>query len=103
LPNSKRLRIAGPALRDLEAIAEFTEEKWGARQKSQYLDAIREKFEEILQTPGLGAPRDYVRPGLRACPAGAHMIYYRETATAVDVLRVLHQQIDPDAQFSSLG
>jgi len=72
LPNSKRLRIAGPALRDLEAIAEFTEEKWGARQKSQYLDAIREKFEEILQTPGLGAPRDYVRPGLRACPAGAY-------------------------------
>ncbi|WP_220124964.1 type II toxin-antitoxin system RelE/ParE family toxin [Roseovarius sp. TE539] len=35
-----------------------------------------------------------VAPGLRRALAGAHVVFFREDAAAVTVIRVLHQRMD---------
>jgi len=95
LPNSKKLRISGPARRDLERIGEYTRAEWGAAQRRKYLGQIKNGFRALRDTPGIGARRDDILEGLRALPVRKHVIFYRETATELTIVRVLHENMDP--------
>lgn len=95
MPKSNRLRISGPAKRDLADIGAYTLREWGAAQKKNYLGQIRERFAALRQAPGLGAPREDIADGLRVHPVGKHVIYYRESGNTVAVLRILHESMDP--------
>jgi toxin ParE1/3/4 len=46
--------------------------------------------------PGQTASRraDEIAPGLRRALAGGHVVFFREDAAAVTVVRVLHQSMD---------
>lgn len=91
---SRRLRVSGPARADLAGIGDYTGRVWGIAQKNRYLGAIGDRFRTLLQTPGLGAPRDDISRGLRALVAERHVIFYRETETEVRIVRVLHANMD---------
>ena len=95
MPGSRKLRLSGPARRDLQAIGAYTLREWGAAQKRKYLRRIRDRLEALRDMPGIGTPRDDVDTGLRASPAERHIIFYRETKTTVTIVRVLHQSMDP--------
>ncbi len=97
MPSSdpKPLRLSGPARRDLAQIAAHTEEQWGTAQKRQYLDRIKEKLALLRQTPAIGAPRDHIAKGLRALPAGRHLVFYRDQPDGIEIVRILHQNQDP--------
>ncbi len=95
LPSSKPLRLSDPARRDLAQIATLTGQKWGARQKKKYLDQIKEKLGLLRGRPGMGAPWDDIAKDLRACPAGRHLIFYREGTKTIDIVRILHESQDP--------
>lgn len=99
MPRSKRLRVSGPAKRDLSDIGAYTLREWGAAQKKKYLGQIRARFAALRESPGVGAARDEIAGGLRSCRAGRHVIYYRETGSELVVLRVLHESMDPVLQF----
>ncbi len=100
MPKSKKLRLSGPAKKDLGRIGEFTRREWGAAQKRKYLGQIRDRLKAIRATPGLGAPRDDIDKGLRARPARKHVIYYRETKTELVIVRILHENMDPGQRLS---
>jgi toxin ParE1/3/4 len=55
------------------------------------------RVEEIRDYPDAGAPRDHVRPGLRAVIKHNYVAYYHVTSTEIVVLRVLHGSRDIDA------
>ena len=95
MPRSNRLRVSGPAKRDLADIGSYTLREWGAAQKKKYLGQIRERFAALRETPGAGAARDEIARGLRSCRAGRHVIYYRNTRSELVVLRILHESMDP--------
>ncbi|WP_368072138.1 type II toxin-antitoxin system RelE/ParE family toxin [Actinomyces sp. oral taxon 175] len=40
--------------------------------------------------------RDEVRPGYRSRAVGSHVVFYVISDGGVDVIRVLHQRMDPD-------
>ncbi len=96
MPSSKKLRVSGPAKRDLERIGEYTRAKWGAAQRRKYLGQPKDGFKALRDTPGIGAQRDDIHKGLRAHPVGKHVIFYRETKTELTIVRVLHESINPD-------
>ncbi len=94
MPNSKTLRISGPAKRDLERIGEYTRREWGAAQRRKYLGQIKDGFKAVWDTPGIGTRRDDIHAGLRAHPVRKHVIFYRETKAELTIVRGLHESMN---------
>ena len=43
----------------------------------------------------MGVRRDEIAEGLRACPVRRHVVFYRDRPDRVDVVRILHERMDP--------
>ncbi len=99
MPSSKKLRVSGPATRDLERIGEYTRAKWGAAQRRKYLGQLKDGFKALRDTPGIGARRDDIHKGLRAHPRGKHVVFYRKTKTELTIVRVLHGSMCPELRL----
>ncbi len=95
MPASRRIRLSGPAQRDLAGIGAYTLDHWGAVQKRTYLDLIKQALRTVRDMPGLGAARDDIAQGLRCHAVGRHVIFYREIESDLVVVRILHQSMDP--------
>jgi len=84
------------ALDDLREIAAFTVQRWGKLQKDRYLRFLDAGFHLIGANPSIGKACDDLAPGYRSLPRGRHMIFYRQVAAAVEIVRVLHREMDPE-------
>lgn len=82
-----RLRPAAEA--DLEAIVFYI-----ARRNPQaawrWHDTVQECCKQLGEMPGLGTPRDDVRPGLRLFPIGNYLTLYEVKQGVAEMIRVLH-------------
>jgi toxin ParE1/3/4 len=76
-------RFRPKARADIEGIWHYTVRTWGGPQARRYLAAIR----------------DELWPGLRAFPSGKHVVYYLVASYGVDVVRVLHERMDPPSHL----
>ena len=88
-------RLTPAAQRDLSSIWDFTEERWDIGQAETYLVEIRAAIERIAADPFRGRNCDQVRDGYRRYSIGSHLIYYVASSDRVDVIRILHQSMDP--------
>jgi toxin ParE1/3/4 len=91
--NSYRLTPA--AQRDLSDIWDFTQEHWDGVQAETYISELRAAVERIAEDPDRGRACDDIREGYRRYRIGSHLIFYRVAADGVDVIRILHQRMDP--------
>lgn len=89
-----RYRLTPAAQRDLSSIWD-TEERWGVRQAETYINEIRAAVERIAEDPRRGRQCDEIREGYRRYGIGSHLLFYVESAVGVDVVRILHQRMDP--------
>lgn len=94
--NARRIILAPRARSDLDEIAAFTKKKWGHPQKNEYLNNLINTIEELRNSPALGRTRDEVRSGLLSFPNGRHIIFYRYNNERLEVIRILHQAMEPD-------
>ena len=92
-------RLTPAAVRDLSSIWEDTEERWDAQQAETYLAEIRAAIERVAQRPERGRSCDDVREGYLRYAIGNHVIFYIANSHAVDVIRILHQRMDPTRHF----
>ena len=88
-------RLTPAAVADLSSIWDFTESRWDPRQAETYVSEIRAAIERIAADPERGRRRDEIREGYRCYSIGSHRIYYLTNAKTVDVIRILHQRMDP--------
>ena len=86
--------VSDAAKRDLQDIARYTEQTWGSAQRLRYVDAIKKRFALLRERPTAGSSREEIRPGYRSIPSDRHVIFYRVTEDTVEVLRVLHGNMD---------
>ncbi|MBC9868540.1 MAG: type II toxin-antitoxin system RelE/ParE family toxin [Opitutae bacterium] len=82
------------AIQDLNEIADFTLDTWGSEQEDIYLELLEKAFIAISKNPTLGRFYDEVYSGLRRHLAGRHIILYRVSDNAVEIVRVLHHSMD---------
>ena len=82
-------------MRDLARIDAHTEREWGAKQRRQYLAEIKGKLKLLRDMPGMGVRRDDISNGLRAHPVRHHLVFYRDKPERVEIVRILHQSMDP--------
>ncbi|MGQ2943961.1 MAG: type II toxin-antitoxin system RelE/ParE family toxin [Blastomonas fulva] len=74
---------------DIEAIWDYSAERWGESQADLYTDEIVQACEGFASGSRPGKPVD-VRPGLFKYRVSSHVIYFRNTSSRIVVIRVLH-------------
>lgn len=89
----KPYRLSPLAEQDLESIWLYTFERWSAGQADVYVRALVEAFEGLAAGARYGHPVE-VRKGYLKAFAGSHVVYYKDHAGHLDVIRVLHQRQD---------
>jgi toxin ParE1/3/4 len=91
---SGRYRITPRAAADLRAIARYTVQTWGYKQRDIYLSAIDRRFSWLAENPSLGKPRPEVGDGYYSYPEGSHVIFYLMSEDGIDIIGVPHQRMD---------
>ena len=89
----KRHRTIPPAEADLDAITEYYSAHSPAA-GSRLLDAIFAKCRQLANQPRQGTPRPDFGAGVRSVVVQQYLLFFRATATGIDVLRVLHGSRD---------
>ena len=88
-------RLTTAAQQDLSSIWDFTQERWDIRQAETYITEIRAAIERIAEDPHRGRDCSEMRQGYRRYSIGSQLVFYVERADGVDVIRILHQRMDP--------
>lgn len=90
----KRLYLSAETRQDLAGIWFYSFETWGQDQADRYSAALHALFGRIVAGSVASRPAESTRPDLRKVPIGRHMVFFRESADAVEVVRVLHEKMD---------
>ncbi|MFT3899789.1 MAG: type II toxin-antitoxin system RelE/ParE family toxin [Gordonia sp. (in: high G+C Gram-positive bacteria)] len=88
-------RLTPAAQDDLSSIWDYTRDHWDVHQAEVYVSEIRAAVERIAEDPERGRTCDTVRQGYRRYAVGSHLIYYVARVVGIDVIRILHQRMDP--------
>lgn len=83
----------------MEAVWLYSLSEWGAEQADRYIDDLTTVFRFLADTPKAGAPCDNIRAGYRKYPVIRHVMYYRETAYGIEIIRVLHDRMLASRHF----
>ena len=92
-------RLSAKALNDLKSIGRFTLKTWGREQRDLYLSKLDDSFRLLADQPFLGTPRHDIREGYRVHHVGLHLIFYRQQSTHIDIIRILHDQMDVETRL----
>ena len=87
-------RLAPTAERDMEQIWRTTVTVWGIDQADRYTDKLIATFEKLAGAPDRAHACDHIRIGYRRRNVERHAIYFRKTATGIDIMRILHDRMD---------
>jgi toxin ParE1/3/4 len=90
-----KLQYTRAAERDLDGIALYTRREWGKAQEVKYLGELERCCKSLASNPQIGRRCDDVRAGLRRMEQGQHVIFYREYAGGILMVRVLHRAMLP--------
>lgn len=90
----KQLRLSRRARKHLADIAEYTASTWNADQARLYMSKLDDTVFMLRQMPYAGTKRGEVKRGYRAFPSGEHMIFYRLRSDVLEVVGILHRQMD---------
>lgn len=88
-------RLSRLAEHDLNNIADYTTDAWGADQADTYLSNLVECFVRIARMPDLGRAADSVHPGFRRIEQGKHVIFHKPRKSGIFISRILHQNMLP--------
>ena len=91
-----RIVISSAAEADLANIFNYTLTNWGESQAEAYLDALTARFAWLSANRSLWRERNDLQPGLYSHLEGRHLIFYREAENRLQIIRVLHQRMDPE-------
>lgn len=82
------------AVADLHAVARYTAERWGIKQRNTYLKKLERRFEWLAENPLCGRLRDDIEQGYYCYPEGAHVVFYTIQETSIDIIGIPHKAMD---------
>ncbi len=96
---TRKIRKQALAESDLTGIWEYTFGKWGEAKADKYLDELEAGIALLARDAELGSSRDRIRKGYRVLFVNRHAVYYTVTPEAIQIVRVLHGQMDPEQRL----
>ena len=110
-----RFRISGPTREDLAHILAISEERWGEARRIRYAELLAAAMRSISRAPEGPATRDridlstgvrsfHVRhaPGVRRVKDPVHVIFFRVSKDAIEIVRVLHERMEPSLHIAAV-
>ena len=98
---AKKLVLSPASKEDLKEIYRYGNEKWGKNQSSAYLDDLKERMWSLIFIPLIGKERHDLLLDVRSVPFKSHVLFYRVTQDAVEIIRVLHGRQDPNNHINT--
>lgn len=89
-----RLFIRKEAYLDLENIWSYTLETWSLQQADKYYNDIIDAMNLLCEEPSIGKSADHLRNGYKSFKINAHVIFYITSNSELDIIRILHSQMD---------
>ncbi len=93
-------RVTPRARDDLKSIGRYTEQKWGKLPRNKYLKQLELRFKWIAENSLLGRNRFDICEGVYSFPQAEHVVFYRFRLEVVEIIGVLHQEMDVLNYFS---
>ena len=90
----KRLDVLPEAEADLRGIWIYTFQTWGEAQADKYLDDLDTRMVGLATGATASRRAEEVAPGFRRALAGSHVVFFREDAAAVTVVRGVYRGVD---------
>ena len=90
----RRLVLTKLAQRDIRGIRMYTRGEWGTEQALAYEATLDMAMRQLLDFPLMGRALDAPGTTLRQRRVDQHVIYYRVTDDAIEVVRILHVRMD---------
>ena len=91
---AKRFNLTPRALQDLRSIWRYTLDVWGESQADRYLSEIYERIHWLTEHSQMGTQRPDIGEGYYCFPQGSHLVFYLCSEDAIDVIGILHKQMD---------
>ena len=85
---------------DLEDIWFYTVQEWSIEQAIKYIDDLGNAFQLLADSPLLCRERNELTPPVRIHHFKYHLIVYISRPDSIDIVRVLHENMDYKAQLS---
>lgn len=95
MPRSGCYRLSPRAQADLEEIWLYTFQTWSQEQSDNYVSGFVAAFDGLASGAKDGRPVK-IRDGYFKYAVGSHLVFYKRSRNGIDVIRVLHQRVDPD-------
>ena len=89
-----RYRISEKAIKDLDNIWFYKFNKWSREQADRYHNLIIQEIEYVVDNYNLCQKKDYIRLGYRMTKVKYHLIFLRRTDDIIEVIRILHENMD---------
>ena len=89
-----KFTLSEDALNDLRRVGRYTQKEYGVEQRKNYLAQLDKRFVQLSKSPHLGRERPEIKPGFKSIVEGKHVIFYRVKDTNIEILRVLHGNMD---------
>jgi toxin ParE1/3/4 len=86
------------ALEDLRGVEEFIG-KDNPVAAVAFVEKLTERFNELVDAPGIGRKREEFAPGLRSSRVGDYLIFYRISGKFLEIIHVLHGARDLPSFF----
>ncbi|UZK66511.1 type II toxin-antitoxin system RelE/ParE family toxin [Sphingomonas sp. M1-B02] len=86
------LAISAAARRDLDAIFDYTVERWGLEQADRYVGSFDAAYAKLLGQLLLGSAPERVS-GYRKLRPESHLIFYRVGRSTLHTERILHHRM----------
>ena len=87
-------RLTRRAAADLDAVFEYTAERFGLVQARSYFQGLHACCERLADSPRLGRSAESLAPGLRRYEFRSHVVFYLEESDGIVIVRVLHERMD---------
>jgi toxin ParE1/3/4 len=95
----RRYRLSPLAEADLEDIWLYTLHNWSLEQADTYYAQLMAAIEGLAKGDRIGRNAGDIRAGYWKYGEGRHFIFYVLTDDRLDVIRILHKQMDVDGKL----
>ena len=95
----KPVVLSGRANADVAEIRVEGDSLWGVERNDRYVDDLRRRFRTIGEHPERFPLVGASRLALRRVKSGRHIIFYREEAERILIVRILHERTEHQRRF----
>lgn len=90
----RELRFTPAAQSDLEAIYDYSVAHWGTTRAERYILDIRDACAALATGERAGNAINDIRPGYRRLAIGSHVLFFKPSASRIEIVRILHGRMD---------